>query len=113
MIETSTLIIVGIVLLVCCIGYILYNTFLSGGEEIVMIYTDTCSHCQNLKPIFLSAMDGCGVKYSMKNAHDNVDFCKTNGIDRVPLILKMKGGTIRKRYTGPNTEEAIKKFALT
>lgn len=79
--------------------------------EIVFVYTDSCPHCTRLKPIFERALRGSTTRHSTRDAHASTEFCRANGIDRVPSIVAVVDGAVTRTFRGPGTVAAIRAFA--
>ena len=101
---------VGVVIAVVIVSVVMKkNKSLSGGGY-VMLYQDSCPHCTTLKPLVEQASSETGQTVELWEANEKIDFCRANGIDRVPMLLKLDGDKIVEKYEGNNDLASIKNF---
>jgi len=95
---------------------ILRDKMTNGDKMIVKFYTDWCSGCKIMKPIFNNVMNNNhseNISYHTINVEENVEIAKELGIKSIPVIKVFNGKEVIDTKVGVLTEDNLIKLKKT
>lgn len=85
----------------------LNNLISTQHKSIVFIYGDECFPCKVLKPIVTEIANEKGIPITFVNGPENINFCKSLGLSKVPSVIFVGNGNILAKKTGMISKSEI------